>query len=565
MRARSKRESWVTHAPQVDPTVFIFPPEIDRFLKIDSELNLLVAKRIAERASVSTQLRHSTCSIEVNHLALLVKNGIVEKIGTLNRPPECVRFVGNVFLHPEPEKKRWRLIYHPLLYNEVIRLLRLHSVDLPRIRHILKEIVESVLSIKIDLKCAFFQVPVEKGLFCFRYGQDIYTLTRLPMGASTSVRIAQTLSMAVASELGKAVSLEIGGSFSAQAFVDDIFVSVKDCQVAKFLPTALMSAMKRVSAMYKVSFKTFHFMVPSSVLRSGVEIAFQNLVPPSEERRLCIVEPKCCLEVLGVNFSIDDRTLSIKDSFKMKAAQVLSQPLDRVTPHNLWKIVGTCIHVIYALGLDNSRHYGVFRLLSRLAKFLQGSDKQDPRWSVLVDLGDSEVADLKSMVDHVLTFPSVVYDRPQPSGVVAFSDASDLAAGAVIYDEGRIVTICTPWNPHEASLDIIAREALAAWVAVHYATSGNNKRAIPILAVDNTNVFFGIINGMSTIRCANTAIGLIRNRCHVCLMWLPTESMPADAISRLQIPEASVEFSRQICALMDGKWGNYFVVPRFSA
>ena len=187
------------------------------------------------------------------------------------------------------------------------------------------------------------------------------------------------------------------------------------------------------------------------------------------------------------------------------------------------------------------------------------------RWSTPIELHELEQKSLKCMIDDVLKFPKVKYVLSLRPNIVAFSDASDEAGGVVIYDEGRIVTVCIPWNHHERSLGIIAKEALAAWLAVFLSTQGANRHRIPILAVDNTNVFFGIINGMSSVKCANSAIGLIRNRCQVCLMWLPTESMPADVISRLQLPESSLVFSRFIHSLLAGGWGNYFVVPQYSS
>ena len=46
----------------------------------------------------------------------------------------------------------------------------------------------------------------------------------------------------------------------------------------------------------------------------------------------------------------------------------------------LWKRVGTCFHVVYALGLDVSAHFLVYKLLGRVARTLVGAGKNDPRW-----------------------------------------------------------------------------------------------------------------------------------------------------------------------------------------
>lgn len=512
------------------------------------------------------QLEASSCAIEPEFFAVLLKNKIVKKLGNLSDCEDEVLFVGDVFLHPEPEKRRWRLIFHPRLYNLLIRQRHLQHADLPRLRHIVKGIVEHTTSVKLDLKCAFFQVPVEKGIFCFRHGSSIYTLTRLPMGASTSVIIAQELALAVMNEMNRHLERSLG--FAKQptnnAFVDDIFLSSTPTNNANET-YEIMKAMEQVSRDMSVTFKTCHFAKrKTDSLR--VEDAYKTVYPKiGESTMACCVEPRSKLEVLGVIVCVNEHTMDIKDSFKSKAREILCIKVDVITPLNLWKVVGTCVHVIYALGLDNAKHFWVFRLLGRIAHILCGADKSDPRWSTEISLSPEEQQAVKKMISDVLIFPTVKYLPPEMPNVFAFTDASDLAAGVVIFDEGRVTTMCFPWNPHEASLDISAREALAAWLGTYYATLGKNRFRTPLLAIDNTTLFFGIINGMSSIKCANTAIRMIRSRCQVCLMWLPTESMPADLISRLQLPQPAQEFVKAIYNLMGDRWGNYFVVPRYSA
>ena len=352
MKERSILEQWTIHAPNVPITSYDFPAEIKRFLVFDSEVNNKIFLRTIESESVREQINKSSCAIEQNHLTTLVKNKIIERLGSLGECEDRIKFVGDVFLHPEPAKKRWRLIFHPRLYNLVIRALGLHQVNLPRIRHIVKGIVENQLSVKLDLKCAFFQVPIERGTFCFRYGKSVYTLTRLPMGASTSVLIAQSLAVAVMNEMDKhlKVSLKTNAPSSKDAFVDDIFLSL-NFHPKREINRDIKNAMAKVSQELNVTFKTCHFAM-REFDKTKVEDRFATLDPePHEANALCKVEPRSVLEVLGVNFCINSYQMSIKDEFKSKAVTVLSIPLDVITPHNLWKVVGTCVHVIYALGL----------------------------------------------------------------------------------------------------------------------------------------------------------------------------------------------------------------------
>ena len=568
MRRLSRLEKWDLHAPEVNATTFNFPPKIADLLKIDSPTNIEVRTRTLKLHDLRSQLDRATCSLSSGHLEILKKNGVISKLCEISDADTAnIGFIGNLFLHPEPAKKRWRLIFHPALYNKVVRTMRLHSVDLPRLRHIIKGISTNVMTIKLDLKCAFFQVKVDRGLFCFRHKSTIFTLDRLPMGASTSVLIAQTLSLAVINEMNGhlRVLLQPKEPTVSNAFVDDIFISLAtDKKDRRYIENAVHLAMEKTAEKMDVSFKTCQYG-----LKSLSHNEWANAPAMSKrdaiDNRVCQTIYKETLEVLGVDFDYRSQQMEIKDTFKEKAKKLLESSLDNISPLLLWKIVGTCIHVIYALGLDTTTLFPVFKILGKVARFLEGSDRDDPRWNAPLELSNQELRDLKGMIDNVSLFPKVSYQSSTPPECVVTTDASDEAAGAVIFILGRVTAICTKWNPHERSLNIIAKEAIAAWLGIANSICGANRHLTPLLAVDNTNVFFGLINGASSILCANTAIGYIRNHCQICLMWLPTESMPADSVSRLEIPTSSLEFTREIIKLMRGKWGHYLVVPRFSS
>ena len=79
--------------------------------------------------------------------------------------------------------------------------------------------------------------------------------------------------------------------------------------------------------------------------------------------------------------------------------------------------------------LDNAKHYHVFRLLGRVARTLEGSDKSD-RGQVALALSLHEQIALQSMIDD-LFFSTVEYLKPLQPIVIVFTDASDDAAGIV--------------------------------------------------------------------------------------------------------------------------------------
>ena len=185
---KAKDEGWELHAPWVEKTTCKLPQHIERWLKKTSFLRSI---KDEIRPSVAKQLKLSNCELDGPHMKTLLNLGYVVP---MEDDENDVWFVGNVFLHPEEDKRRLRLIYHPKLFNEAVRNHKYQTVELPRLRRILDAASSSEVTIKLDLKCAFFQVPIEAGIFCFRYEGRTYSLTRLPMGASISVLIAQTFS-----------------------------------------------------------------------------------------------------------------------------------------------------------------------------------------------------------------------------------------------------------------------------------------------------------------------------------------------------------------------------------
>lgn len=132
-----------------------------------------------------------------------------------------------LFLYPEPNKKRWRLVYHPMLFNHWVRLMGLQSVKLPRLRSILKQIDMYDCTVNMDLKCVSFPNSDRKRLFFYRKGSRLFTLKRLPMGSSISVWWPKPFRWLFAwrffDELKKE-NVATEGSFNA--IVDDIHVSL---------------------------------------------------------------------------------------------------------------------------------------------------------------------------------------------------------------------------------------------------------------------------------------------------------------------------------------------------
>lgn len=370
---------WELHAPPVEPTTLTFDANIARWLSVNSFTKDL-ASGVNEYRTVEEQVRKATCDIPDKFLEELLSKGIAARWGDTKTIPPNTMFIGNVFLHPEEEKKRWRLIYHPIAFNKVVRERKLQAVKLPRMRGILKQVTKYKYTVKVDLKCAFFQIPLESGIFVFRKGKELYTLTRLPMGASISVLIAQSLSLKVAGEFMR----QLGGALlkgETTAFVDDIFCSfdLRDRTVGcaeELITEAMTNAVRKLNVTLKIfqvctyplalselSYPAQQGLYPSSVgIRTDTENGGSgggnvHFDVNGKMAKLKLVES---FEVLGIEFNPTDMTIKMKDAFKTRARPVIESVSLPTTPLSLWELAGSCFYVIYALGICPARFYSVF-------------------------------------------------------------------------------------------------------------------------------------------------------------------------------------------------------------
>ena len=520
-------EDWDLHAPEIEVTKAKFKHEISRWLTIN-EFTKKIAEFINRDNTLKDQINKATCEMDEKFLNELIKKEIVLEWGTVEAPPEETLFIGNVFLHPEPLKERWRLIFHPYFFNRMVRLLRLQSVKLPRLREILKQIDEHTLTLKLDLKCAFFQIGIQPGLFCFRRAGKLYTLTRLPMGSSISVLVAEALSLLLSEEILKEIkNNNLSEDGQANAFVDDIFVSVNPFSNGDDVLAKVHMAVGLTTEKLGVTLKLIHRVGNEISLADNVDLSF--LADGIDTKSLDE------MEVLGVDYHYKNKTIKLKKEFQKKAIQNLKIN-DVNSPRDLWRVVGTCFYAIYALGICPARFPGVFELLGRVAVTLVGAGRFDPRWESKLKLTEEEMTDLKKMVDVVLTFPTGKFERNESPEVFVFTDASNLGLGVVIIHKGKVIIKAREWSPSESLLSINSKEVIAANWGVSIARKMFTNTPI-MLAVDNTAAFFDIINGYSKEPEANKCVLEVRSGGNLGLIWVPTELMPADGPSRLKMDD----------------------------
>ena len=547
---------WKLHAPAVPKSRVEFPYEILRWLSV-GEFTKAFSRQISSRIPIAAQIASATCRVDDEKLRELIEKGFVSEWGTVRQPKGECWYIGNLFLRAERAKERWRLIFHPKAFNEHARRMKLHSTRLPRLRKILKQISMYQCTVKLDLKCAFFQIPIESGMFVFKKGDKLYSLNRLPMGSSVSVMVAQYLSEQVAECIIK--HLRTAGVVTraeANVYVDDIFVSF-DPRSEVDVQSEVQEAIARTRDELHVTFKICQIYMPAGTgtlhdqscpggaKTTGTWGSRQAASKLVDENGVSIATMIETLEVLGVVYEPQTRLVKLKDEFQSKILSFMnSEPLSNITARSLWRYCGISFYAIYALGVCPSRFYWVFRTLSNQGKRLVGANKWDKRWDQPLSLTPFEIKALEEMKNFVLTFPTVVFEPTAVPFRYVFTDASNEALGVVIFVNGRIEVRSRRWQDFEASLPINSREVIAAGQGIEWACPNPNEAMY--LAVDNTVAFYDIVSGKSKEIFANETVRYIRTSSPLALAWVPSELMPADGPSRNTTDEAIAEKIRTI-------------------
>lgn len=519
-------EDWDLHAPKVAPVGDVFQHDAGRWLTKNSFTDKIaeLARRNVQKAPVKSS---SNCKLSNTQLKKLVEAGIVKPY---IHEGESILFLGDIFLHPEPAKRRWRIIFHPALFNWMVRLLRLHSVSLPSQWSILSIIHERRYTLKIDLKCAFFQIPIEEGLFGFKKGSRYYTLTRLPMGSSVSVIVAQALSTRVAEGLVHYLS-HVSTNSAFACFVDDIFVSFDSSASQGDLVKAVYTAMRSVAIDMNVTFKMAQLYgnATATLWKTG-EVNLSKLDEPQSHSPIPPIECiRNVIEVLGALFEPATKNITIKPENQMSFRMQLKKVKSDITPQSLWKKLGICFYVAYVLGISLASFRSALLTISSVARMLGGANKNNQIWRKRLCLTAAQVNGLNVFIDRIREFPRGIFQPVKVPGRIIFTDSSYNGWGAVSCVNGRVRVIAGEWSGSLANASINTKETVVALIGL---SRFENSRKIPLLVVDSTVALCNIARGHSREKFANEACRLIRTTWELCIAWVPTEIMPADGPSR---------------------------------
>lgn len=147
---------------------------------------------------------------ELTHTQIqeLVDNGLAEEIG---RPPSP--WVSYLFLTPEQEKKRWRVVHDCLYWN--VQLPNPPNPCFTPVKDVRRLVGKYKYACTFDFKSWYYQFVLEEAVsakFVFRVGSRWFRFVRLPMGFKWSALLAQLVSQFLATppfHLSKAIHTEV--------------------------------------------------------------------------------------------------------------------------------------------------------------------------------------------------------------------------------------------------------------------------------------------------------------------------------------------------------------------
>ena len=384
------------HAPNVPP--------MNLELIADSNEDVRLAKRWLQDPTLYAHLTRNVpreqrqpfdCRLHQRDIDTMVGAGIVRR----TRADESVRSWCKVFAIPEWHKERRRLLCEPRLLNQLWRQQGLPDVSLPTVldaQRMASEAAHNGESIHgADAKAWYFQLLLSEQVqryFGFQHGGVTYAFTRLVMGGAISVFVGQVI-MSAAFCIPRAL-----------IYIDNVFWPTTDHADAASTASAIAELMG---------------------------ITLSDNAPQTT--------------ILGMEFDLERRTVTVSRKFRDTHAPTLREFCSDINGgrdisfRRLWTNLGIALRVLVVGRLALGFIAPVLRFIGRAARvvMLHG------QWGATAPKpNDAERSALIATINFVLRVNSVALPRVGDEDVdtIAFSDASDLGAGAVVIEGASINT-----------------------------------------------------------------------------------------------------------------------------
>ena len=443
-------------------------------------------------------VRKSTISKE--HLDMMEASGLCEKL------QERTRTTSSMFLVPELEKTRWRIITWPKQLNDAIEqnYKNMGTFSLNDITETFLQVQNATYGAVIDLKCSFYQVgltPTQSNAFIFNTNSGQYRMKKLPMGLTTSAEIMQLICTQLSTDC---VQVQI------TTHIDNILITGKKAQV---------------------------------------EAAVSIIVNTAKEQDITIGE---CIQgvqvqAFGFLFNFEEKQITIAKKKMEKLQKLKSTTWKELTVRDFLSIFGKMQYYARAMWsaptstTTMADHFNCLQVLRQIARTLTS---QPPTLSLdsQLYLTSKDIYEIKRFLHATIRSKPISTQSIKRKIITITSDASNNGSGWIIYDENERELRRTSTENISDERHINEKELHTLGEAIRtYSELQIPGEKQVLWKSDNSTAITVLQKKSSASRTLNDVclfvlhISRIHNLPVTKLQWIPTDENAADGLSRMGI------------------------------
>jgi hypothetical protein len=327
-----------------------------------------------------------------------------------------------------------------------------------------------------------------------------YRWTRMPMGWSWSVFVAQSVAEAIVRQVAKAHP-----DVRVITYIDNIYIFGHSHADVQRATATFLVVCERVSATFEVT------------------------TPPGT---VC--------DVIGIRVDLERKTASLTERFMTKFHGVLPHlsaifQNEKVSTRMIWKLFGNLMWGARVLQLPLCQWPRFLHWIRHRARQLH---ENPSLWERPCHIWPLALRDLQNFCRRVAdnTPRAALPDYGVSTAPIeVYTDASDVGYGVIVHTPGGTVVRAGTWLPHLKKIPIQERELIAAALGTLYATVSLGAPRVH-LYTDNTNVVTWLRRGHGPTHRVNSVLQsllrAINDLRSIVVTWVPSAENPADGPSR---------------------------------
>ena len=452
-------------------------------------LHYLSSPKAYQSVDANIQLQHWPQSkLTTTEIQAAITNGIVEPV-----PHDPKQQPSLVFLTPEPNKLRYRLVVDTLAVNNGLKVES--KVRFQSLQSLRRKLSNCYWGSTFDFRAFYFQFqlsPDVRNHFTFEVELNRYRFCRLPMGFKLSADIAQFITMSIVHH----VTLQTG--VVADGYIDNILIAHRD----RYVVEHATSLIHKICAQLHVT------------------IGEQHLIQQTLDHR-------------GIAYDLRTQSFKIRDK--------LTQKLVIPQSPTIWATWRKLIcRIIYGTTIFDNHPEVARSQTPDMMSWYSFHQNTTPTKNVMPNL--ATILQMTSIITKLTTLNLPLSPKTQTRSLTIFTDASPTEMGAVIttYGAHTIQTFHKHITEVEQKHHITEIETQAvAWITNKLQQT--NTRIT--LHIDNSPAMYAIRRGYSSNPIMNEAIEKLRLWClksnnSLHPYYIPTWANPADAFSRHRTHQA---------------------------